>query len=75
MSLYDLEINEKGIIKEIKCNDKLKKRLFCLGLIENTIIIKKGVAPFGDPLLFEIRGFKLAIRTKDAKNIIINKKI
>ena len=71
MSLCDLNIGEFGIINEVKGNEKLAKRLFALGCIEGTTVQLKGVAPLGDPIIVNLRGFDLAIRKKDAKNIYI----
>lgn len=70
-SLYDLKIGEKGIIKKISGNPKLTKRLLALGCIEGTEITLKRIAPLGDPLIINFRGFDLAIRKDDAKNIFL----
>lgn len=71
MSLYDLNLGEKAIIKYINGDDKLTKRLLALGCIEGTEIELKRIAPLGDPLIVNLRGFDLAIRKKDAKNIFL----
>ena len=71
MSLYDLNLGEKAIIKYINGDDKLTKRLLALGCIEGTEIEIKRIAPLGDPIIVNLRGFDLAIRKKDAKNIFL----
>ena len=71
MCICDLKISEKAKIKKIDWDIKLAKRLYALGLIEGTEIELKRVAPLGDPLIISLRGFDLAIRKKDAKNIIL----
>ncbi|WP_066894780.1 FeoA family protein [Clostridium nigeriense] len=71
MSLCDLNLGEKAIIKEIGGDEKLAKRLLALGCIEGTEIELKRVAPLGDPMIINLRGFDLAIRKKDAKNIFL----
>lgn len=71
MNICELKIGEKATVKEVKGNDKLTKRLFALGCIEGTKIELKRVAPLGDPLIINLRGFDLAIRKKDAKNILL----
>ena len=69
MTVYDLRIGQKGIINNINGNAKLAKRLLALGCIDDTEIEVKKVAPFGDPIVVRFRGFDLAIRKSDAKNI------
>lgn len=72
MSLNDLRIGEYAIIKTVKGDERLAKRLSALGCIEGTQVKLKRVAPLGDPIIISLRGFDLAIRKKDAYNIFLN---
>ncbi len=74
MTVFDLRVGQKGIIDNIYGNEKLAKRLMALGCIDNTEIEIKNVAPLGDPIIVEFRGFNLALRKSDAKNITLKKK-
>lgn len=71
MSICDLKLGETALIESICGNEKLIKRLLALGCIEGTEVALKASAPFGDPIVISLRGFNLAIRKKDAKNIFI----
>ncbi|MBU3089868.1 ferrous iron transport protein A [Clostridium gasigenes] len=71
MCICDLELGQKGIIKSISGNVDLVKRLSALGCIEGTEVELKRIAPLGDPMILQLRGFDLAIRKKDAKNIFL----
>ncbi|MCH3963777.1 MAG: ferrous iron transport protein A [Clostridium sp.] len=71
MSICDLKPGQKAAIKSIHGNKKLAKRLLALGCIEGTEVVLKTCAPLGDPLVINFRGFDLAIRKNDAKNISI----
>ncbi|MGG7076912.1 FeoA family protein [Clostridium sardiniense] len=71
MELIKLKPGEHGIISSIGGDSKLAKRLLALGCIEGTDVSLKAIAPLGDPLIINFRGFDLAIRKKDAKNIIL----
>ncbi|WP_315078700.1 ferrous iron transport protein A [uncultured Clostridium sp.] len=72
MCICDLKPGEKGIIDFIEGNLKLKKRLSALGCIKGTEIEFKRRAPLGDPIVIHFRGFDLAIRKNDAKNIFLS---
>lgn len=72
MCINDLKIGDKGIIDNLIGTSKLNKRLCALGCIKGTEIILKGKAPLGDPLILSIRGFDVAIRKKDATNILVS---
>ena len=69
MNVSDLKVGQKGIIDNIDGNEKLVKRLLALGCIANTEIEVKNIAPLGDPIVIRFRGFDLALRKSDAKNI------
>lgn len=71
MCICDLELGQKGTIKSISGNIDLAKRLSALGCIEGTEVELKRIAPLGDPIILTLRGFDLAIRKKDAKNIFL----
>lgn len=71
MSICDLKPGEKALIENIAGDEKLAKRLLALGCIEGTEVALKTVAPLGDPIIINLRGFDLAIRKKDAQNISI----
>ena len=73
MCICDLKLGEKVIIDKINGDSKLAKRLSALGCIEGTEIELKRIAPLGDPIILNLRGFDLAIRKKDAKNIYLTK--
>ena len=69
MNVIDLKPGVKGTINYLKGDDKLIKRLLALGFIEGTEIFLKNTAPFGDPVILNLRGFDLAIRKNDARHI------
>lgn len=72
MSMNELKSGNIAIIKGISGDEKLAKRLLALGCIEGTEVKVKRTAPLGDPIVFSVRGFDLAIRKNDAKNIKVD---
>lgn len=73
MCICDLKIGEKATIDGLLGDTKLNKRLSALGLIKGTEVELRRIAPLGDPIIINLRGFDLAIRKKDAKNIYLTK--
>ena len=71
MTLNKLEINKTGYIKNLNCNESVKRRLLDLGLIEGTAITTLFVSPSGDPTAYEVRGSVIALRVEDASLIDI----
>ena len=73
ITLNQLKLNQIGNVKEINCNERITRRLYDLGLLENTIISPIFSSPFGDPIAYEFRGNIIAIRNEDASKIFIEK--
>lgn len=69
--LNDLPLNQIGIIDDIKCSNRIKRRLLDLGLVKGTKIMPVLVSPSKDPRAFLFRGTIVAIRMEDAKKIKI----
>lgn len=69
MTLNELELNQTGCIKDLKCKNEVKRRLLDLGLIQGTQITPLFISPSGDPTAFEIRGSVIAIRIEDTSLI------
>ena len=69
VNLSQLPLNKNGIIKELKCEGNIKRRLLDMGLVKGTSIKPVLISPSSDPRAFEVRGTIIAIRKEDAKNI------
>ena len=65
MTLNELKLGETSFVKDLRCNDGVKRRLLDLGLIKGTKITPLFVSPSGDPTAFEFRGSVIAIRVED----------
>jgi len=50
----------------------LRQRLMELGLITGTSIEVIRFAPFGDPMEIKVNGYRLSLRRKDARAIIVH---
>ena len=70
MTLEDLAPGEQGIILRAG-NEKgpVKRRLVDMGLTPGTQITVRKVAPFGDPIEVNLRGYELSLRKEDAHQI------
>lgn len=69
MTLDMLEIGKKAVIVNTNGEPALRRRLLDIGLIPKTTIFIRKVAPLGDPIEINLRGFELTLRKEDAKKI------
>ena len=69
MTLDLLPIKTKAVITKVGGEGELLCRLLDMGLIPKTVVEIRKVAPMGDPIELEIRGYTLTIRKEDAAKI------
>lgn len=66
MTLDNLPVGKTAIIKSVGGEGALRLRLLDMGLIPRTKISVIKVAPMGDPIEINVRGYELTIRKEDA---------
>ncbi|SCI73674.1 ferrous iron transport protein A [uncultured Clostridium sp.] len=71
MSIYELNVGGSGVVDYIDGENDFTKRLLALGCTKETHITLKKIAPLGDPIIINFRGFDIALRKKEAKYIKI----
>lgn len=68
--LSELKIGQTAKILNININNvNVKRHLLDMGLTKGTKVRIKKIAPMGDPIDVEIRGYELAMRKEDLKQI------
>lgn len=73
MTLDQLETGQSAEILHINGKGELRHHLLDMGLTPGTGVVLRKVAPMGDPIQMELRGYELTIRLADAKEIEIRK--
>lgn len=69
MTINDLQIGQQGIISAVGGEGALRLRFLDMGLIPGTRVLLQKIAPMGDPIQIQVRGYELTIRREDAKMI------
>ena len=73
MTLDMLSAGESGVITAVGGEGVLRCRLLDMGLIPQTRITVSKIAPMGDPMELQLRGYVLTLRREDARSIEIKK--
>lgn len=60
------EVGEKGIVKSVVGEGKIKRRLFDMGITPGADVLMRKKAPLGDPIEITIRGYELTLRKTEA---------
>ena len=74
MKLSELKKGESGIVESINnSNYIVKRRMLDMGLTKGVKVKIKKIAPLGDPVDIELRGYELCLRKCDLNNIEVKK--
>lgn len=71
MTLNKLEVGKTAVIRSVGGKGELRLRLLDMGLIPRTRVKMQKIAPMGDPLEIQVRGYELTLRAEDAAGIEI----
>ncbi len=71
--LDELKPGEVAQIVAVEGKDAISTRLLEMGLIEGTEISCIGKAPLGDPLEFEVCGYRISLRSSEARRVQITR--
>jgi Fe2+ transport system protein FeoA len=65
----ELGVGELGRVARVSGTDDISRQLLQMGVTPGVEMRRIGTAPLGDPLEFELRGYRLSLRTSEAKHI------
>lgn len=71
MTLNELKINKRAVIKTVGGEGALRQHFLDMGLIPGTVLKLVKLAPLGDPMEIRIHGYELTLRLEDAAKIEI----
>ena len=71
MTLAELSIGQDARIRAVGGEGALRRHLLDMGLTPGIEVTLRKVAPMGDPIELELRGYELTLRLDDAKQIEI----
>ena len=63
--------SEKGFVKAVTGEGKIKRRLFDMGITPGTELYLRKKAPLGDPIEVTLRGYELTLRKTEAACVIM----
>ena len=69
--LSEFAIGQRGVIKAVECEGRIRRRLFDMGVTPGAEVTLKKKAPLGDPLEVSLRGYELTLRISEAENVVM----
>jgi len=67
--LADLAMGQSARVLSVDARDEVGQRILEMGLTPGVEVRLAGAAPLGDPLVFEVRGYRLSLRRAEAARV------
>lgn len=72
IAMRQMKDNQTGVIRAVKANGEMGRRLRDMGLVPGTEIKIRGRAPLYDPVALRLMGFTLTLRNNEADYIEVD---
>ena len=68
-TLKDIPVRETVSVKKLHGEGAVRRRIMDMGITKGTQVYVRKVAPLGDPIEVNVRGYELSLRKADARMI------
>jgi len=70
-TLKDLKPGDKAVVVKVGGEGAVRRRLLDMGVTRGAEVLIRKVAPLGDPIEVNIRGYELTFRKAEAEKIYV----
>ncbi|RCX18944.1 ferrous iron transport protein A [Anaerobacterium chartisolvens] len=70
-TLRELKPGDKAVVTKVAGEGAVKRRLMDMGVTKGAEVFVRKVAPLGDPIEVNVRGYELTFRKAEAENIFV----
>jgi ferrous iron transport protein A len=68
-TLRDVALGDTCRVKKLHGDGPVKRRIMDMGITKGVDILVRKVAPLGDPMELNVRGYELSVRKADAEMV------
>jgi Fe2+ transport system protein FeoA len=69
--LAQLTMGRDAKVVSVDAAQEVGQRIMEMGVVPGSPIRLVGIAPLGDPLVFEVRGYRLSLRRREAELVAV----
>ena len=71
-TLKEVKVGETVVVNKLHGEGAVRRRIMDMGITKGTQIFVRKVAPLGDPIEVNIRGYELSLRKAEAEMIEVS---
>mgnify|MGYP002511761285 CR=1 FL=1 len=68
-TLKDVKVGQSAVVVKLHGEGPVKRRIMDMGITRGAEIFVRKVAPLGDPMELNVRGYELSVRKGDAEMV------
>ena len=68
-TLRDVKVGERCVVRRLHGEGPVRRRIMDMGITRGVELYLRKVAPLGDPIELNLRGYELSVRKADAAMI------
>ena len=68
-TLKDVKVGETAVVTKLTGEGAVKRHIMDMGITKGVEILVRKIAPLGDPMELNVRGYELSLRKADAEKI------
>ena len=68
-TLKDVKVGQTAVVRRLNGEGAIKRRIMDMGITKGVEIYVRKVAPLGDPMELNVRGYELSLRKADAEMV------
>lgn len=72
-TLKNVKVGSKVSVTKVGGEGAIRRRIMDMGITKGALIYVRKVAPLGDPIEINVRGYELSLRKADAEMIEVEK--
>lgn len=70
-TLKDVRVGKTAVVRRLHGEGPVRRRIMDMGITKGVALHVRKVAPLGDPMELNVRGYELSVRKADAEMIEI----
>ena len=70
-TLKDVKVGKTAVVAKLHGEGAIRRRIMDMGITKGVEIFVRKVAPLGDPIEINVRGYELSLRKADAEMVEI----
>ena len=68
-TLKDVKVGQRATVARLHGEGAVKRRIMDMGITRGVEVLVRKVAPLGDPMELNVRGYELSLRKAEAERI------